>query len=363
MGQAVEDRRAAFGITVGRHGAGRLVEEPKAGALDRRQRRAVDLDAIAGGDVERRAVDPRAVHPHTAVGDHPFGVAARGDAGARQPTGDAHDAGHRSVFHRRAAGHTRAVPFALGLVAQGSVPLNPVSAARFAIACAPTVPFAPARSATLRSIAGRLVTARRTALAATGPLMVEAAIASGFACALAGCGAGGPAMALHATAPGNESRLAVSCACPGPWPCCAGTPRALAGIGAGDFTVLAARLARSAPIAGSTAPGSASTAARARPSGFATAVFAAAAIRRIAHEIVLGSGRRGIGRVAYRGAATLRPRHAQRRRPLCEGAHFERLLYNMVSGIETDFRPGPLPATAVCRFSQAAFRQPVMQIR
>src|SRR5690606_28561320 len=58
-------------------------------ALGRRDRLAVDLDAIARADIDRRRVENLAVEGDAAGGDHLLGVAARGDAGARQTAGDA----------------------------------------------------------------------------------------------------------------------------------------------------------------------------------------------------------------------------------------------------------------------------------
>ena len=66
-----------------------LVVEPEPGALARRQRRAVDDDTVAVGDVDRRRRQRPPVDLDPALCDPAFGVAARADAGARQHLGDA----------------------------------------------------------------------------------------------------------------------------------------------------------------------------------------------------------------------------------------------------------------------------------
>jgi hypothetical protein len=74
---------------VGGHQAARLVEHEQTGALARRQRLAVDGDDVVRGDVERRRIDDAAIDGDAALHDPFLGVAARGQAGARQHLGDA----------------------------------------------------------------------------------------------------------------------------------------------------------------------------------------------------------------------------------------------------------------------------------
>ncbi len=87
--QHVEHRPAALRIAVGGDHAGRLVEQEQPRALDRRDRRAVELDPVGRHDIEGRRGQLPAVDPDPAGGDQVLGVAPRGDARARQPLGDA----------------------------------------------------------------------------------------------------------------------------------------------------------------------------------------------------------------------------------------------------------------------------------
>nr|CAI0336319.1 hypothetical protein SHINE37_40173 [Rhizobiaceae bacterium] len=89
LGQVLENGRAALGVGIGRHQAGRLVVEPEARALDAADRHAVHFDMIGKRGVEHGRVQHRAVHADPALHDHALDIAARGDAGARQELGDA----------------------------------------------------------------------------------------------------------------------------------------------------------------------------------------------------------------------------------------------------------------------------------
>src|SRR6185437_9230013 len=77
------------GIGMRRHQPARLVIEEEPGALTRRQRLAVDRDHVIGGHIQRRRIDDPAVDGNTSLHDPLFGVAARGETGARQYLGDA----------------------------------------------------------------------------------------------------------------------------------------------------------------------------------------------------------------------------------------------------------------------------------
>src|SRR5216684_3635421 len=88
---------------MGRHQAARLVMQEEPGALARRQRRAVDRDAVLGADIDRRRGDDLAVDRDAARRDPGFRRAARGKTRARDHLGDALA---RSCFARVAvAGH------------------------------------------------------------------------------------------------------------------------------------------------------------------------------------------------------------------------------------------------------------------
>src|SRR5439155_11258699 len=89
LGQRVEDRLAALRIARRHDLARRLVVAPKAWPLGHRQGLAVDLDAACVGDVEGRRLQHFAVDAHAPLGDPALGVAARAEAGAGQPLGDA----------------------------------------------------------------------------------------------------------------------------------------------------------------------------------------------------------------------------------------------------------------------------------
>ena len=81
FGQGVIDRAAPLFVARGGHQPGGFVIEPDARRFGFRDRFAVYGDLIRRGDVQRRGENLCAVHPHTARFDHPFGLAARGDAG------------------------------------------------------------------------------------------------------------------------------------------------------------------------------------------------------------------------------------------------------------------------------------------
>ena len=68
---------------MGRHQPARLVIEEQPRALRLRQRRAVHLHHVVGGDVERGRIDDTAVDGDAPLLDPFLGVAARGKAGAR----------------------------------------------------------------------------------------------------------------------------------------------------------------------------------------------------------------------------------------------------------------------------------------
>ena len=87
--QALEDRRATFGILRRRHESGRLVIAPEPCRLLLRQGLAVDDDCLATGHVEGGALQHLAVNRHTTVGNQLLGLATRTDAGAGDDLGNA----------------------------------------------------------------------------------------------------------------------------------------------------------------------------------------------------------------------------------------------------------------------------------
>ena len=75
-GQMLEHGRPALRVGVRGQKPARLVIEEQPRALARRQRFAVDLDAVARGDVERGRADHRAVDGDAPGGDPRLGLAA-----------------------------------------------------------------------------------------------------------------------------------------------------------------------------------------------------------------------------------------------------------------------------------------------
>jgi len=87
--QALEDGRPALRVGVRRHQAARLVIEEEPRAIARRQRFAIDGDAVAGGHIERWRQDDLAIDDNAPGGDPKLRLAARGEAGAGDHFGDA----------------------------------------------------------------------------------------------------------------------------------------------------------------------------------------------------------------------------------------------------------------------------------
>ena len=82
FGQRGEDRGAPLGVLLGRHQARRLVIKKQARALFRRQRDAIDENAVARPHENHRRRHRLAVERDAAFADHALDIAARGDAGA-----------------------------------------------------------------------------------------------------------------------------------------------------------------------------------------------------------------------------------------------------------------------------------------
>ncbi len=100
--QHLEHGRPTVRIALGGHETARLVIEPEARALGRRQGLAVDGDAVAARDVERGAFDDLAVDRDAALVDPVLDLAARAEARTRDDLGDAL-AGERLVVVARGA--------------------------------------------------------------------------------------------------------------------------------------------------------------------------------------------------------------------------------------------------------------------
>lgn len=86
--QHVEHRLAAFGVAVGGHQAGRLVEQEQACPFDRRDLGVVEMDDVGWQDVEGWRWKHLAIDLDAASGDQLLGVTTRGDAGTGQALGD-----------------------------------------------------------------------------------------------------------------------------------------------------------------------------------------------------------------------------------------------------------------------------------
>ena len=88
LGQVVIDCRAALFVAGGGHQARGLVIQPQPRGIGGGQRDVVDGDLVGVGDVQRGAVDLRAVHGDAPLGDHAFGLASAGAACAGDDLGD-----------------------------------------------------------------------------------------------------------------------------------------------------------------------------------------------------------------------------------------------------------------------------------
>ena len=111
--QILKDGRPALRVGARGHEAARLVIEEEPRALARRQRFAVDADAVARRHVERGRADDRAVDRDAASGDPVLGLAAGSQAGARDRLGDAFTAVVVALVYRVMRvhlGHAEPVP-------------------------------------------------------------------------------------------------------------------------------------------------------------------------------------------------------------------------------------------------------------
>jgi len=88
LGQPIVDGRAAFRVALGREQPRRLVVAEQPGRGGRRHRLAVHGQAVKRLDERRGRLHHSAVEGNPAFGDHPFDLAARRHAGARQQLGD-----------------------------------------------------------------------------------------------------------------------------------------------------------------------------------------------------------------------------------------------------------------------------------
>src|SRR3546814_2903925 len=96
--QAVVDRRPALGIIGGGQYARRLVEDEQPCGRRRLHRLVVDRYAFQRIEKRGRCFHRLAVDRDPAVGDHPFDLAARGNAGARKQRSEEHTSELQSLM-------------------------------------------------------------------------------------------------------------------------------------------------------------------------------------------------------------------------------------------------------------------------
>src|SRR5580692_6874670 len=102
--QPLEYGRPATRVDTGGQKPARLVIQEKPRALAARQRRAVNADAVGGGEVERGRIDHGAIDGDAAGGDPLLGLAARREPGAGDHLGNAF-----AGFEVRVRGHLRLI--------------------------------------------------------------------------------------------------------------------------------------------------------------------------------------------------------------------------------------------------------------
>jgi len=86
--QFIEHRRPAFRVAIGRHQPGRLVVEPKACSLGRRQRISIDLNAVGCGDDNCRRCKHASIEAHTPRSNPGFSFTSGTKACAGDPLCD-----------------------------------------------------------------------------------------------------------------------------------------------------------------------------------------------------------------------------------------------------------------------------------